>query len=173
MRKAELRPSEFKNLSEIEYFKFEEDFIEENVRCIPMVVRFKLDIVGIKLKLAEWSRFHARERIKLALLPAGTNAETKIYHRFLSGLIEKRTGNQPTILAVDPHPGWQNLEQIPAPVKEKSGEFQLNISIGQWKGLTNIQRFALLKLCRSGHENENFPKAASEFGLLACQQVYQ
>jgi len=33
----------------IEYFKFEEDFIEEDVRCIPMIVRFKMDLAGIKL----------------------------------------------------------------------------------------------------------------------------
>lgn len=39
--KIKLTPSEFKNLKGIEYFKFEEDFIEENVRCIPTIVRFK------------------------------------------------------------------------------------------------------------------------------------
>ena len=41
----------------IQYFLFEEDFIEKNVRCIPMIVRYKLDTVGIKLQLSQWSRF--------------------------------------------------------------------------------------------------------------------
>jgi hypothetical protein len=29
-----------------------------------------------------------------------------------------------------------------------------------------LQRFVLIKLCRPGHENENFPKAVKEFGLI-------
>lgn len=166
MIKIKHGPSEFKNLKEIEYFKFEEDFIEENVRCIPMIVRFKMDAAGIKLKLAEWSKFHPSERIKLALLAATTREEIKTYHQFLTGLIERHTGKKATIMAIDPQPGWQNLHQVPAMLKEKAMELQLHISIDQWGTLTNIQRFALLKLCRPGHENENFPKAAAEFGLL-------
>jgi len=39
------------------------------------------------------------------------------------------------------------------------------ISIGQWRNLYLLQRFALLKLCRPGHENRNFPIAMKEFGL--------
>ena len=163
---AKLDPSEFKNLKGIEYFQFEEDFIEENVRCIPMIVRFKMDAAGIKLKLAEWSKFDTTERVELALLPVTTGTETKLYHQFLIELIAKYTGNQATVLNVDPQPEWQNLEQIPAILKEKSAELQLDISVEQWKKLTNIQRFALLKLCRPGHENKNFPKAIAEFGLL-------
>ena len=47
--------SVFKDMAGIEYFNFEEDFVEKNIRCIPMIVRFKMDKAGIKLKLAEWS----------------------------------------------------------------------------------------------------------------------
>ena len=46
------------------YFNFEEDFVENNVRCIPMIVRFKLDACGIKLKLSEWSKMVIEERKK-------------------------------------------------------------------------------------------------------------
>lgn len=166
MTKIKFTPSEFKNLKGIEYFKFEEDFIEENVRCIPMIVRFKMDAAGIKLKLAEWSRFLPAERIQLALLPVSTQEQTDKYHQFLIGLITKYTGNQATTLAIEPLPDWGNLHQIPAMLKDKLTEFQLHLSINQWRKLTNIQRFALLKLCRTGHENKNFPKAIIEFGLL-------
>ena len=37
-------------------FDFERDFAG-SLRCIPMVARQKLDIVGIKLSLRQWSRF--------------------------------------------------------------------------------------------------------------------
>jgi len=159
-------PSEFKNLQGIEYFDFEEDFMEDNIRCIPMIVRFKMDLAGIKLKLAEWSRFPSPERVKLALLPVSTHLETNIYRMFLCTLIEKHTGNQPTLLAIELQPAWENLRQIPAILEEKSKEINLRILLNQWQNLSVIQRFALLKLCRAGHENENFPKAAAEFGLL-------
>jgi hypothetical protein len=48
---------------------------------------------------------------------------------------------------------------------EKAKEFDLIITTGKWKNLTNLQRYTLLKLCRPGHENKNFPKAVKEFGL--------
>jgi len=35
----------------------------------------------------------------------------------------------------------------------------------QWRELSILQRFALIKLCRPGHENKNFPIAMKEFGL--------
>ncbi|GGH03158.1 MULTISPECIES: nitrate reductase associated protein [Pedobacter] len=164
--KVKIGPSEFKNLKGIEYFKFEEDFIEENVRCIPMIVRFKMDAAGIKLKLVEWSKFHPSEKIRLALLPVSAQEQTDKYRQFLIGLITKYTGNQATTLAIDPLPDWGNLHQIPLILQEKSEEFQFKLSIMQWRKLTNIQRFALLKLCRPGHENKNFQKAIIEFGLL-------
>ncbi|UKT64241.1 nitrate reductase associated protein [Pedobacter mucosus] len=167
--KTTLGPSEFKNLKGIEYFKFEEDFMEDNIRCIPMIVRFKMDAAGIKLKLAAWSKFNASERIKLALMPVSNGIETQNYHQFLIGLINKYTKKEADELAIDPFPEWGNLKQIPIKIKEKSQEFQLDISVDQWQNLTNIQRFALLKLCRPGHENMNFPKAAIEFGLLSAQ----
>jgi len=165
--KKTIATSEFSELQGIEYFNFEEDFIEANVRCIPMIVRFKMDIAGIKLKLAEWNKFKKEERVQLALLPVSSAEEIKNYNSYLTTLIEKHTGNKATLLPVDPNPGWANLQSIPAILTEKAKEFDLIISTGKWSDLTDLQRFALLKLCRPGHENKNFPKAAKEFGLLA------
>lgn len=160
-------PSEFKNLRGIEYFQFEEDFMEENIRCIPMIVRLKMDETGIKLKLSEWSKFHPDERIQLAILPLTNHSEKISYRQFLIGLICKYTRNQATELEIDPMPAWRNLGNIPAALHEQSAALNLNLSISQWQNLTDTQRFALLKLCRPGHENKNFPKAVAEFGLLS------
>jgi|GEM_PF-178012 len=164
--KKDLTPSAFKDLQGIEYFNFEEDFIEENVRCIPFIVRFKMDAAGIKLKLAEWSKFKRDEKIKLALMPASTNKEVKIYNDYLTQLIEKHTGDKATALIINTNPDWANLENIPIMLEEKAKEFDLQITNSKWKSLTNLQRFTLLKLCRPGHENKNFPKAIKEFNLL-------
>jgi hypothetical protein len=148
------------------YFDFEEDFVEDNVRCIPMIVRFKLDTVGIKLRLAEWSRFSVQERAFLAIIPADNTEEIAAYHLFLNRLVEKHTGQKPTALAVDPAPAWAIPDMIPEILQIKACELGHRISLEEWKRLSHLQRFALLKLCRPGHENRNFPKAMGEFGLL-------
>jgi len=165
MKKDLTRP-EFSALQDIEYFDFEEDFIEENVRCIPMIVRFKMDAAGIKLKLAEWSKFKRDERIQLALMPASMDEEAKWYNDYLAQLIEKYTGNKATTLTIDTNPDWANLQSIPEMLSEKAKEFDLEITKEKWQSLTNLQRFTLLKLCRPGHENKNSPKAIKEFGLV-------
>jgi hypothetical protein len=148
------------------YFNFEEDFIEENVRCIPMIVRFKMDAAGIKLKLAEWSKFRVDERIALAIKAAATKEEAAAYNHYLSALIKKYTNADATTLTVEAQPAWSVLHSIPQMLQEKAKECGWEISITQWQQLTNLHRFALLKLCRPGHENKNFPTAMKEFGLI-------
>lgn len=162
----ELTTSEFSGLQGIEYFNFEEDYIEKNVRCIPMIVRFKMDTIGIKLKLAEWSKFKPEERIGLAFLPATTEDELKSYHQHLSQLVEKYTNSKATFLTIDTNPEWANLQQVPDMLTEKAKEFGLELTPEKWYALTNLQRFALIKLYKPGHENKNFPKAIKEFNLL-------
>ena len=164
--KKKFTESEFRALKDIEYFDFEEDFIEENVRCIPMIVRFKMDAAGIKLKLAEWSKFKKEEKIQLALMPATNVKEAKDYNVYLSNLVEKHTNNNATVLEINKYPDWADLENIPVMLAEKAKEFDLIITTAKWKVLSNLQRFTLLKLCRPGHENKNFSKAIKEFGLI-------
>ena len=164
---AKDKSSEFRGLKDLEYFDFEEDFIEENVRCIPMIVRFKMDAAGIKLKLSEWSKFKKEERIELAIKPAGNDKEVKQYNEYLADLIKKRANAEATILPINNQPAWANLNEIPALLQEKAKEFNWEITKEQWSGLTNLQRFALTKLYRPGHENKNFPKAMKEFGIIA------
>ena len=148
------------------YFEFEQDFMENNMRCIPMLVRFKLDTVGIKLKIREWSRFSLDERIELALKSCTTPEEIKKYRNELRDLIKKYTAAEATVLNIDFNPGWKSVELIPEALQMKAAEFGWKIKLPKWKSLNNLQRFALLKLCRPGHENVNFPKAYREFGMI-------
>ena len=156
----------FLNLKGIEYFLFEEDFMENNIRCIPMIIRFKMDKAGIKLKLFEWKRFSTEEKILLANLKCNKDEETGRYKKYLERLIKKHTGKEAKVLEVDGAPAWNKGDSLPGILKEKLIEFDWELSVEQWKSLTDLQRFALLKLCRPGHENKNFPKAMREFKLV-------
>lgn len=147
------------------YFEFEADFVEDNVRCIPMIVRFKLDACGIKLKLKEWSKMETHERENLALLPCQTTEEIASYKKYLLEVIHDHTGEAGTEIPVMTNPPWTMTDEIPYPVQEKLKEFDWAISIMQWLRLSELQRFTLLKLSYPGHENRNFPKAMKEFNL--------
>jgi len=166
MTNPTIASSEFLELRDIEYFLFEEDFMEGNIRCIPMIVRFKMDKAGIKLKLSAWSRFSAEERIKLAQMACYYDDEIISYTTYLTKLVKKRTRQTPKRLAVEQNPLWSDVYSIPEVLAEKFNEFGWKLSIEKWGRLTDLQRFALLKLCRPRHENRNFPSAVKEFSLL-------
>jgi hypothetical protein len=149
------------------YFAFEADFVEDNVRCIPMIVRFKLDACGIKLKLKEWSKMETEERENLATLSFDSVDEIAAYKNYLVNVIKKHTGESGTEIPVMTNPPWTRTDEIPHPLQEKLKEFEWAISPVQWLNLSELQRFALLKLSYPGHENRNFPKAMKEFNLCS------
>lgn len=150
----------------IEYFAFEEDFVEDNVRCIPMIVRYKLDACLIKLKLAEWSRMTVNERELLAVLPCETTMEIEDYRSFLCDTIQLRTGQDATPLSPAAAYTPMRLQHMPASLCEKLEQQRYTVSSEQWHGLSVLQRFALVKLSTSAHEQKNFPHALREFNLL-------
>ncbi|HIK18030.1 MAG TPA: nitrate reductase associated protein [Leptolyngbyaceae cyanobacterium M33_DOE_097] len=147
------------------FFLFEADFVD-SLRCIPMQVRLKLDVCGIKLKLPQWHQFSDRERQLLVDLPCNSTAEIQHYRDTLKQLVYDRTGENATELAVDPAPEWKNSAVIAESVLQKAESFGITLHLDQWEKMTEDQRFALLKLSRSNHENRNFLPALREFQVI-------
>ncbi|MCL6433325.1 MAG: nitrate reductase associated protein [Leptolyngbyaceae cyanobacterium HOT.MB2.61] len=147
-----------------QFFQFESDFVE-TLRCIPMQVRLKLDTCGVKLKLAQWNHFPQEDRQQLVEMPCESEPEIQAYQEFLHRLVQERTGTEAVDLPIDPHPPWLDATTIPASVLEKAEEVNTAIAPEQWAALSPLQRFALIKLSRSGHENSNFLPALKEFNL--------
>jgi hypothetical protein len=147
-------------------FKFEEEFMSDTIRCIPMMVRFKLDACGIKLQLKEWNLFTIKERNQLMEYPARNPNDVLNYRKQVEQLILAHTGGEATELTIESNPGWIVNQKIPETVEEKLKEFSWNLSHKEWQSLNDLQRFTLIKLSRPSHENKNFPKAIKEFGLV-------
>lgn len=147
------------------YFQFEQDFIEDGIRCIPMIVRFKLDACGIKLKLSEWSKFSVRERDSLCEMNCDKLAAIDFYRNYLQQLVYKYCRKNATELPIDPDPEWKHTNDIPFSLQQELEKYNWRISLLQWRSLSNLKRFSLMKLTRPGHENRNFPLAIKEFGL--------
>jgi hypothetical protein len=147
-----------------QFFQFEADFVE-SLRCIPMQVRFKLDTCGVKLKLTHWNQFSLEERQLLMDWPCDRAEDIDQYRERLQSLIIEKTGESAGELAIAPNPPWFNATAIPDSVTAKALELGIPFSREQWATLTPLQRFALIKLSRSGHENSNFLPALKEFHL--------
>lgn len=147
------------------FFQFETDFVD-NLRCIPMQVRFKLDTCGIKLKLSDWTCFSPSERQAIVNQPCTTPAEIQAYRDLLQQLVEKYAGTKAKELEVAANPAWLEIDNIPVDLQIKAEEIGAKISLQQWVALTPLQRFALIKLSRPSHENKNFLPAMQEFHLI-------
>ncbi len=143
-------------------FQFEADFAD-SLRCIPMLVRFKLDTCGVKLKLNHWNQFSTAERQQLVDLPCATAAEIQAYRDRLHTLVLQYSDTLPSDLPIDPEPEWQKGDRIPDSVTTQATAKNITLTLSQWANFTPIQRFALIKLSRSDHENRNFAPAVQEF----------
>jgi hypothetical protein len=147
------------------FFQFEQDFVT-SLRCIPMIVRYKLDTCGIKLKLHQWGEFTQADRQALVTEPCEGDSITQ-YQALVRQMIADRTGETASELTIDATPPWLNDAIIPESVQAKATSVGVQLETYQWETLTPIARFALIKLSRSGHENNNFLPALQEFRLVA------
>lgn len=146
-----------------ELFAFESDFAG-SLRCIPMAVRLKLDLCGIKLTLRQWSRLGAVAREELLTRPCCNAADIAGYR---AALAERLTGAGETTVPISVDSAiWREAAVVPDVVTSQArAKGALPPQLEQWQGLSELQRFALLKLARPGHENDNFLPAMREFGL--------
>ena len=147
-------------------FRFEVDF-GGTLRCIPMSVRMKLDQAGIKLSLRQWNRIPPAQRRELVERPCTTRPETEAYRQDLVSLVEAHTDMALEFAPAETAPPWADASAVP----ERIGAWARGLGVAppteeQWAALTPLQRFALFKLTRPGHKNENFLPAMREFSLL-------
>jgi hypothetical protein len=147
-------------------FAFELDF-GGTLRCIPMSVRMKLDQTGIKLSLKQWNKLPAEGRRLLVEESCNQPGNIESFKQDLISLIEKSTMTSVELVPIDESPPWAD----PALVPERLCVWARNLGVAapsseQWAALTPLQRFALFKLTRPGHSNENFIPAMREFSVL-------
>lgn len=154
-------------MSDSRLFAFESDFVA-SLRCIPMAVRLKLDRCAIKLTLRQWSRFTRADRQALLVQPCETPKDVEDYRERLILLVAERAGEMARPLAEPPLALWEAIGDAPPVVTDYAR------SVGApppgpeaWSRLTELERFALIKLTRDNHDNVNFLPAMREFGLAA------
>lgn len=145
-------------------FDFERDFAGE-LKCMPMITRLKLDRCGVKLSLKQWNRLSLEERRNLVALPCDTVEEIDAYGNTVAGWIAS-VGDTPSRFQIDLDPVWEQDAAMPSQVSEFAAGAGIRIPTDDdWRKLTALQRFVLIKLTRPGHTNANLAPALREFGL--------
>ena len=145
-------------------FDFEADFTSD-LRCIPMAVRRKLDLAGVKLKLSHWGALAGPERQRLLQWPDHSQAIEQLRQWLLERTAAMADG-QAKLLPAAVTDDWQQAEQLPALLEASCRQLQLPLPNTAWQELNELQRFALVKLSHPGHEHRNLPAALREFGLI-------
>lgn len=139
----------------------------DTLQKIPMIVRFKLDLIGIKLSLRQWGKFLNEERLQLVERPVYTAEQIDIYKDHLITLIIYRADEEPAISAIEIDAEWASTHQPPHQLIDYVTNLGVQPPIAEvWSNLGYLQRFTLTKLSRSGHKNELLVAAMREFGLL-------
>ena len=144
-------------------FAFEADF-SGDLRCIPMAVRRKLDLAGVKLKLAHWHGLSEAERRDLLDWPDSPHELERLHIWLLARSAELPQG---PARAIDPlhNAAWLRGGVIPDVLLESCRQLGVNLRAERWSQLDELERFALVKLCHPGHEHRNLPRALEEFDL--------
>ena len=142
------------------YFNFEDDFIKD-LRCIPLCVRRKLDLIGIKLKLTHWQEFNLTEKTKIVNWP-DTKKELFELKIFLKKITSNSKYGEAKEIEISSNQPWQDKNKVPEQVLKLALERGINISTEKWKNLNELDRFAFCKLIRPNHEHSNLDKALVE-----------
>ena len=135
-------------------FQYEKAFYP-NLDRLPLHVRMKLDLTGIKLSLKQWLAFYIEERFALCHLPIEHEDERQVFKDYLNFLSQQYCG-APAQELPPMEPLWEILDQVPAPVLERSGDNSKAITLGEWINWASHQRYALYKTAVSKSEPEKF-----------------
>ena len=88
------------------YFNFEDDFIKD-LRCIPLCVRRKLDLIGIKLKITHWQDFNLIEKNKIVDWPDSKNDLIDL-KTFLKEITSNSKYGEAKEIEISINQPWQN-----------------------------------------------------------------
>ena len=75
-------------------FMFEEE-VHQSLACVPMVVRRKLDRVGVKIGLKQWQALGRGDRLAISHLPIDHENERETLKLSIAEAVERACGEQP------------------------------------------------------------------------------
>ena len=143
-------------------YRFESK-IYPTLSLIPLHVRMKLDLTGVKISLKSWLAFSFEEREVLCHFPVETEEERKTFSIYLDSLVRRYSGEKAELVPAIKDPPWENQDHIPESVLGKSKQTGREVTHEEWGQWNLCQRYALFKLSIAKNEPEQFYEALREF----------
>jgi hypothetical protein len=136
-------------------FAFEGE-LHRTLEFIPIAVRRKLDLAGLKLSLAAWNRMSRAEKLAVCHLPVDGEGDLDAYREALAGFAE-RAGEPVTPLPGGPadRGAWRDLPQRLAG----------RVDPARWAALSDEARYVLTRLCEPRKSGDKLEDALRELGL--------
>jgi len=142
-------------------FQYEAEFYPELSR-LPLHVRMKLDLTGIKLSLKQWLAFSFEERKVVCHLPFEREEELQAFVAYMNSLCRRyQSSAAQTFPPVNPAL-WDTPGHIPKPVVQNSRNSGQAITLEEWTHWQFHQRYALYKTALSENEPEKFLAVLAE-----------
>jgi hypothetical protein len=136
----------------------------DTLEFIPMSVRMKLDLCGLKISLAQWRGLPLAARQVAMEVRCETAVEIQRARRYFSHSVDAFGLGPLTRVRVDTR-AWQAQGGVPAIVALAMEALGLPpIGAANWAGLSDFHRFTLVKLTRQGRVR-SLQAAIEEFGL--------
>ena len=141
-------------------FRYEAEFYPALSR-IPLHVRMKLDLTGLKISLKDWLACGLEERAALCHLPIASEEERGVFAAYLDFLCRKYQGQSAELTDRLESSLWQASE-VPEPVAQKSAACFNAIMLAEWQRWLPHQRYALYKTAVSKSQPEAFADILDE-----------
>ena len=148
-----------KNTLPTNLFAFERDEFGD-LNWMPLGLRYRLDLCGLKLSLSTWQRLEFTGRLQLLELPCDSATEMDAWASNLKTLVAATGREEPVKL--EP---WQDPAEIPADVHVRLAGLGSGMGVAEWRLLKPLQRYVLCKLTQSRQGDRFFSPALREFGI--------
>jgi hypothetical protein len=123
---------------------------------IPLHVRMKLDLTGIKIGLKDWLAFNIEERTVLCHLPVESEEEKQAFASYVDFLSRRYSNAPATRTAAMSSSLWDDRLQVPMAVAERKTAQTPAVTVEEWRRWKFHQRYALYKTALSQSEPEQF-----------------
>ncbi len=135
-------------------YQYEAEFYPTLSR-LPLDLRRKLDVTGIKLSLKDWQAFSFEERTVLCHLPCETDEEAQALSNYIDFLSRRYTGKPIEKIAPLDASLWQP-SAVPHAVSERSVALNRTVTLDRWRRWPSHDRYALYKTALSKSQPEAF-----------------
>lgn len=132
---------------------------------LPLDLRRKLDVAGIKISLKDWLAISLEERTVLCHLPCDSAEEQRVFTEYIDFLAGKYLGN--TSEKTEPMDSalWSEAN-VPAPVVQKSSALEAMVTANEWRCWQSYHRYALYKSAVSKSQPEAFEQVLRQLRKL-------